>query len=67
MATMKRPNVSQRNLIWLVLIVAVTITLGLLASWLVGGIAGLVVLAVSEAVERVARSNRATSPSSAEG
>lgn len=51
---------STRNLIWLVVIVAVGLVVGFTAGWLLGLIAAGVTLAVSEVVERRARAQRAS-------
>jgi len=46
---------SKRNLIWLVVVVAVGILVGIAAGWLWGILAAAVTLVISETVERARR------------
>jgi hypothetical protein len=54
-------KVSQRNLIWLVAVVAAGVIAGFAFNWKVGLTAAVVVLAISETVERAARKKRSAS------
>ncbi len=49
---------SKRNLIWLIVVVAVGVIVGVLTAWWAGLIAAAIVLAISEIVERAARRRR---------
>ena len=49
---------SKRNLIWLIVIVAIAAIVWVVAGWLFGLIAGGVTLVASEVVERAARRQR---------
>jgi uncharacterized protein involved in cysteine biosynthesis len=58
MANIARPTPSQRNLGWLLAIVAIAVAVGLTTGWIAAAVAAAVVLAISEVVERVVRSRR---------
>ncbi len=49
---------SKRNLIWLAVVIGVGVLGWLVLGWLAGLIAAVVVLAISEVVERRARTRR---------
>jgi uncharacterized membrane protein YhiD involved in acid resistance len=54
-------KVSQRNLMWLFAVIAVGLVAGLTLGWKLGLAAAVVVLVISEGIERVARKKRSTS------
>jgi hypothetical protein len=54
-------KVSQRNLVWLVAVIAIGLIGWLTFDWKLGVAAAVIVLAISETVERAARKKRSTS------
>jgi uncharacterized protein involved in cysteine biosynthesis len=58
MANIARPTLSQRNLGWLLAVIAIAVAVGLTTGWLAAAVAAAVVLAISELVERAARNRR---------
>ena len=63
MANLSNPNMSKRNLIWLVLIIAAAVIGGMVIGMPLGLIPPAVVLVVSELMERSARRKRSQSVS----
>ncbi len=66
MANIARPTPSQRNLGWLLAIVAIAVAVGLTTGWIAAAIAAAIVLAISEVVERVVRGRRNSVPARAD-
>jgi|GEM_PF-1860275 len=63
MASTKQLSLSTRNLIWLIAVIASAIVAFVVGGWKMAALAAVVVLALSEIIERRARSARtAASP-----
>lgn len=58
----KQVKVSQRNLFWLIAVIAVAVVGFLASGWKVALVAAVIVLVLSEVVERQARRKRSTAP-----